>query len=219
MNNKNTGRYSNIIWDWNGTLLDDVQLCNDIINIQLVKRSLPAISLKTYREIFTFPVKEYYIKAGFDFKDESFEMIGKDFIDEYEIRKSSCLLFPNTEKVLRQIKSMEIKQFLLSAYKQDNLTKLVGEFNLTHYFESISGLDHIYADGKLELGKQLMIEIKRIDENEKTLLIGDTIHDYEVAVGIGADCFLIGAGHQDELKLRSLNIPILRNISEVLELI
>jgi phosphoglycolate phosphatase len=217
-NNKNTN-YKNIIWDWNGTLLDDVQLCNDIINIQLVKRSLPAISLKTYREIFTFPVKDYYIKAGFDFKDESFEKIGKDFIDEYEIRKTNCSLFPNTMEILSRIKLMNIKQYLLSAYKHDTLEKLIEHFNLSQYFESINGLNHIYADGKLELGKRLMQEIREHDKEGKTLLIGDTVHDYEVASEIGADCVLISTGHQDESKLRVLDIPVLSNIKEVLKLL
>lgn len=219
MNNIKITNYSNIIWDWNGTLLDDVRLCNDIINNQLIKRSLPAISLQTYRNIFTFPVKEYYIKAGFDFKNESFERIGKDFIDEYEIRKTQCSLFSQTSEVLEKIKSLKINQYILSAYHQDNLRTLIEQFNLTNYFEAITGLDHIYADGKLELGKQLMIKIKKIDGDGKTLLIGDTVHDYEVAVGIGADCFLISSGHQDESKLKALGIPVFKNIREILEFI
>jgi len=218
LKNRKITNYKNIIWDWNGTLLDDVQLCNDIINIQLVKRSLPAISLKTYREIFTFPVKDYYIKAGFNFKDESFEKIGKDFIDEYEIRKTTCNLFPGTTEVLSKIKSMNVNQYLLSAYKHDTLEVLIEHFNLSHYFESINGLDHIYADGKLELGKQLMIDIKE-HNNGKTMLIGDTVHDYEVASGIGADCLLISTGHQDKLKLKELKIPVLKSINEVIGLL
>ena len=215
---KKNSNYKNIIWDWNGTLLDDVQLCNDIINIQLTKRSLPAISLKTYREIFTFPVKDYYIKAGFDFKDESFEKIGKDFIDEYEIRKLTSNLFPGTTEVLGKIKSLNINQYLLSAYKHDTLEFLIEHFQLTQYFTSINGLDHIYADGKLELGKQLMFEIRK-HNNGQTLLIGDTIHDYEVASGIGADCVLISTGHQNELRLKELKIPVLKSINEVIGLL
>ena len=218
MKNKKITDYKNIIWDWNGTLLDDVQLCNDVINIQLVKRSLPAISLGTYREIFTFPVKDYYIKAGFDFKDESFEKIGKDFIDEYEIRKITCKLFPDTIRVLSKIKSMNIKQYLLSAYKYDTLEVLVEHFKLSGYFESINGLNHIYADGKIALGKKLMQEIRKQDENGKTLLIGDTVHDYEVASGIGADCFLISTGHQNETKLKTLNVPVLKDIKQVIKI-
>ena len=58
-------RYKHIIWDWNGTLLDDRWLCVEGINQALVKRDLPPISEDRYRKIFTFPVKEYYKKLGY----------------------------------------------------------------------------------------------------------------------------------------------------------
>ena len=54
--------YQHIIWDWNGTLLNDVKLCADIMNNLLKTRSLPTITLEKYREIFTFPVKDYILK-------------------------------------------------------------------------------------------------------------------------------------------------------------
>lgn len=113
--------YQHIIWDWNGTLLDDVQLCADIMNNLLKARLLPTITLKTYREIFTFPVKDYYIKAGHDFANELFEKIGRDFIDEYEKRKTECALYPYTAEVLEILHSLKIEQHLLSVYKQNNL--------------------------------------------------------------------------------------------------
>ena len=62
-----------IIWDWNGTLLDDVELCINSMNLLLKERNLQALTIDRYREIFTFPVKEYYQKAGFNFKTENFE--------------------------------------------------------------------------------------------------------------------------------------------------
>lgn len=44
-----------IIWDWNGTLFDDVDICVDNINWLLKKYNLPEITKEKYREIFTFP--------------------------------------------------------------------------------------------------------------------------------------------------------------------
>ena len=59
-------RYKHIIWDWNGTLLDDTWLCVEGINQALIKRNLTPISEDRYREVFTFPVRDYYKKLGFD---------------------------------------------------------------------------------------------------------------------------------------------------------
>lgn len=204
--------YQHVIWDWNGTLLDDVQLCADIMNNLLKARLLPTITLKTYREIFTFPVKDYYIKAGHDFANESFGKIGRDFIDEYEKRKTECALYPYAAEVLEILHSLKIEQHLLSAYKQNNLEDIIKHFGINEYFNSVMGLDHIYADGKIELGKQLMNEILRNGKESKVLLIGDTIHDYEVAKGLNIDCLLISSGHQNNEKLKLLNIPVINNL-------
>jgi len=152
-------QYSNIIWDWNGTLLDDVKLCFEIMNKLLISRSLPTLTLNRYKEIFTFPVKEYYIKAGHDFSKETFEKISVDFIDEYEANKSNCKLFPFSSKILNKFRSLHFRQHLLSAYKQQSLIEILKNYDISEYFTLIKGLDHIHADTKIEIGKQLMNEI------------------------------------------------------------
>jgi phosphoglycolate phosphatase len=208
-------KYQHIIWDWNGTLLNDVQLCADIMNNLLKARSLPIITLKTYREIFTFPVKDYYIKAGHNFENESFEEISVEFIAEYENRKTECTLYHFATEVLEIIHSIKIEQHLLSAYKQNNLDDIIKHFGIKEYFNSVMGLDHIYADGKIELGKQLMNEISSNGKENKVLLIGDTIHDYEVARILNTDCLLVSNGHQNSEKLKSLNITVINNLREL----
>ena len=66
-----------IIWDWNGTLLNDLRLCVKTINSLLEKRSLPVLTTSSYKEVFSFPVKDYYEKVGFDFSKEDFRNSGK----------------------------------------------------------------------------------------------------------------------------------------------
>jgi len=173
------------------------------MNNLLKRRSLPGITLERYKDIFTFPVKEYYIAAGHNFEQESFEIIGKEFMDEYESRKGDCKLFPHTKRVLNKLGELRVNQYLLSAYKQESLISLVDIYNLSSYFKIIRGLSHIYADGKIELGKKLMREISASGSSSKTLLIGDTLHDLEVAGSLGADCLLITSGHQSASKLAS----------------
>lgn len=215
ISNMNISNYKNIIWDWNGTLLNDVWLCADIMNNLLKKRSLPEITLERYRDIFTFPVEEYYLKAGHTFEEESFKVIGKEFMDEYELRKGECNLYPFSIKVLNKISDLGIHQYLLSAYKHESLNNLVAEYGLSDYFRIIRGLDHIYADGKLELGKKLIADISNNGYITKTLLIGDTVHDFEVADKLGIDCLLISSGHQSENKLQSKNIKMVNSMEEL----
>ena len=206
-------KYKHIIWDWNGTLLDDVELCLDIINGILSRRNIKTLSLADYREIFTFPVKDYYEKAGIDFNVYPFEELGIEWIEEYERKKGECKLFNGAEDVLKLLSRNGSDQSLLSAYSHEQLVEIVSGFNLDSYFAHLSGLDHIYATSKVDLGKEL---IKKLNpQNGRVLLIGDTIHDYEVSREIGADCLLIAAGHQNKKRLESCGVPVVENILDI----
>ena len=76
-------KYKHIIWDWNGTLLDDCKVCVKSFNRSLKKRNRRPISLDKYRSIFTFPVIDAYKKVGFDFKKESFSKVSNEFVEFY----------------------------------------------------------------------------------------------------------------------------------------
>lgn len=205
--------YKHVIWDWNGTLLNDVDFCCRIINRILVENNLPVLSLKKYREIFTFPVQNYYQAAGLDFTKTSFEIMGKDFIDEYESKKLSCSLFDNAIDVLSGIQKHGIGQSVLSAYLHDNLVSILEHYQLTKYFDNIIGLDNIYAGSKTHLGLSLVEKLNI--PKDQILFIGDTLHDAEVAESMGVKSILIANGHQEKNKLLINNNFVLENLSQL----
>ena len=206
-------KYKHIIWDWNGTLLNDVDYCRRIINRILVENELPKLSLEKYREIFTFPVQDYYKEAGLDFSKTSFEILGKEFIDEYESKKLTCSLHDNATNVLLSIHKAGIGQSVLSAYLHENLVNILNHYNLTQYFENIIGLDNIYAGSKTHLGLSLIDKLKL--PKHEILFIGDTLHDAEVAEAMGVNCILIANGHQVKEKLMLNNNMVLENINQL----
>jgi len=208
-------KFKHIIWDWNGTLLNDTSLSLNIINGLLKSKNIKTLSLEDYRLIFDFPVKNYYAKAGFNFDEYSFEEIGKQWMDEYEIRKGETLLFEGTKDVLDYISSLGIGQSVLSAYSLHTLIEIINKHGLTQYFKNITGLDHIYATSKLDIGREL---IKKIDVPlQNIVLIGDTIHDHEVASDLGIQCILIANGHQSRARLISSGFPVLNDIRELIQ--
>ena len=65
--------YDLVIWDWNGTLLDDTELCYRIANEMRIERGMtPMLGIEEYREFFTFPVIDYYKRMGYTFDTEPF---------------------------------------------------------------------------------------------------------------------------------------------------
>ena len=209
-----TTKYKHIIWDWNGTIFNDVHLGVEIINYLLVQRNLKSITLEDYKNIFTIPVKDYYANLGFDFSAEPFEIVGKYWMDEYERRKFECGLYAGAVNVMEKIKFQNIGQSILSAYSQHTLDEMVDHFALRKYFTHVVGLDNIYAAGKVHLGIELM---NRLGNGKgETLMIGDTVHDFEVASEIGADCVLVANGHQSKKKLMEVSENVVDSIDQII---
>lgn len=208
-------KYKHIIWDWNGTILNDLDMCINIINELLVKYKMPSVSAEKYRDVFTIPVENYYKAIGFDFERNSFAEVGKEWMDEYERRKyNDAILHPAVKILLNRIHQNGQSQSILSAYKQNTLEELVDHYNLSVYFDYLFGADDIYAVSKVEQGKMLMDKLGL--KKGESILIGDTIHDYEVAQEIGADCLLTAEGHQSYERLSSTGCKVVRSLNKLI---
>lgn len=205
---------SGIIWDWNGTLLDDTELSVQTMNQMLLKRNLQQLTTATYKEVFSFPVKDYYRKIGFDFALEPFEIPAIEYINIYNSKVDHCDLHDHSITVLNHFKNRGIRQFVLSAMEQEALNRCLELRQINQYFDHVSGLDNHYAASKLENGKQ-MISSLNLDAHQ-LLLIGDTVHDYEVASELGCKCILIANGHQSRTILESTGATV---VNEILDLI
>jgi len=110
--------YKHIIWDWNGTLLDDVQIVIDAMNTLLKRRNLPLLDANKYKNIFTFPVKDYYAKLGFDFSLEPFEKLTTEYISEFNSCKYQFRLHDKVDEILNRINNLGISQSILSASQE-----------------------------------------------------------------------------------------------------
>ncbi|WP_167614466.1 HAD family hydrolase [Maribellus sediminis] len=204
-----------VIWDWNGTLLNDLDHCIASINVLLEKRQLPLLSHNHYKEVFSFPVKDYYAAIGFDFSKEDFAIPAREFIDLYNDKVEHCSLHPAANAVLAHLQNKGNKQFVLSAMQEDMLEKTLKQQGIFDYFDAIAGLNHHYATSKIERGEQLIEQNKISKDN--AVMIGDTIHDYEVAEQLGIKCILIADGHQSARRLKSTGAPVLDNLGELLK--
>jgi phosphoglycolate phosphatase len=210
MNNNQKGI---IIWDWNGTLFDDVDICMDSMNVLLTKRSLPLITHDLYKQVFTFPVSDYYQRIGFDFNKELFDDVAVEFIDAYRNRVTRATTFPSVNAILLAFKNAGYRQFLISAMEHDFLTETLITNDIIHFFEAFSGITDHFANGKLEMANRFFRE-NRINIS-KAYFIGDTIHDFEVAESLGVKCILIANGHQSIERLKKTGAKVVNELDEL----
>ncbi len=206
-------KYKHIIWDYNGTLLNDVSLCVEVINEMLSDRHVKDISLSDYRKIFDFPVRDYYEKIGFDFEKEDFEKVGKEFIDKYNLRMNYVKLHDYAKEILFNFNNNEFSQYILSARRESDLIIEAKFFGISRVFEKIVGLDNNYAAGKTENGIKLVESINA--PKSEIVLIGDTTHDCEVAKEAGIDFIAVAHGHHGIERFSNCKAKVFNSLEEV----
>lgn len=206
-------KYSHVLWDWNGTLLDDVWLCIDIFNGMLSERGKPSINYRKYRDIFDFPVRVCYERAGFDFSLETFDCAATEFCDEYAKRVGECKLHEGAKEILDLFAESGVCQSILSATEQTQLEEMLSAFGLSAMFERVVGQSNHYANGKIQRGKKL-VDSLGISCNY-ILLIGDTTHDRFIAEEVGVDSVLVATGHHTREKLQERSARVFDNLLDI----
>ena len=211
--------YTYCIWDFNGTIFDDIGASIKAVNTLLAERGLPTLESKErYHEVFDFPIIDYYRRIGFDFDKEPYEVVAPLWVELYLENSKSSGLFEDVIPALDFFESQGVKQSVLSASELKMLTGQLKDLGIYDRFEEIMGIDNIYAEAKLALASAW----KERHAGERVMFIGDTTHDYETAKLLGADCYLVSAGHQPEYKLRTAGedamiFPSLNSLIEYLK--
>ncbi|MCE5188016.1 MAG: HAD hydrolase-like protein [Eubacteriales bacterium] len=203
-----------VIWDWNGTLLDDTVLCYCIADEMRVERGMQRMrGIEEYRANFTFPVIEYYKTMGYTFETESFEDISRQFVARYAEHFPTCSLQPCAEETLAAVLQCGARQVLLSATGQEKLNEQVAFFRLNRYFDRVIGGENNLAHGKAGYATDFLRESGV--EPARALFVGDTDHDFEIASAIGCGSALLVSGHQSREHLASLGARLIESLCEV----
>ncbi|MBP5511420.1 MAG: HAD family hydrolase [Kiritimatiellae bacterium] len=191
-------RFSVVLWDWNGTLLDDAAASLRAVNAMLERRGLSALDLPRYRDCFTFPVRGFYTDAGFRLEAEDWDALAREFHDLYA--RQEAYLFPDAASSLAELARTGIRQSILSVAEQSRIDAQVAAAGIAGVFERVAGVRDLNGVSKRETGRALLRDLQA--HPETTLLIGDTLHDAEVADDLGISCVLVARGHQSEARLR-----------------
>lgn len=184
-----------IFWDWNGTLMDDVDFTHSCLNWMLETHGYPQrYDLAAYREIFGFPIEEYYIRAGFNFAKHPYAELAERFMEHYNAGVDACPPSAHAAETLAELSRRGWRQSVLSASRRDYLIEQVAARGLQGYFTELLGLADIYGVSKVQVGKQWLAQSGIAPA--ACVMVGDTQHDAEVAKALGTKCVLYTGGHQ-----------------------
>ncbi len=195
--------YDHVIWDWNGTLLDDVALCIDVVSKLLVQHDLPVPSVQQYREIFGFPIADYYARLGFDLSAHSFEDLAHIYIADYASRAHTAPLHDGAADLLAILQGDGKQQSILSASSEAHIHNVIPKHGIDHYFDHMFGIGDHMARSKRARGLELIAASGT--DPARTIMVGDTDHDFEVGQAMGVDVLLVAHGHQSYQRLRAVH--------------
>ena len=206
-------KIKHIIFDWNGTLIDDSWVFVEVLNKILIKQKLKKINVDTYRDLFTFPIKTFYHKLGVDLSEKNYIKIEKQFLYEYNMKKYNAKLHNNILFILSDLNKKNISLSILSASHKNILIEQAAYYKIGSYFKHIVGVNNYNANGKINKGKELLKKIN--SKCDEILLIGDTDYDFIVASKMNIDCVLVSNGHQSLNQLNKTGATILNNLNEL----
>lgn len=198
---------SHVVWDWNGTLLDDLDVCVEIVSAVAERHVGKKLTREAYLAGFRFPVREWYRDMGFDFERVSFEELSVDFVASYVARAPGLALFEGVRELLQELQESGIRCSILTAAHQSVVDQMLAHFGIRDFFHEVYGLGDHHATSKVQRGRQLLAQLGL--PREELVLVGDTDHDLEVARDLGIDAVLLEGGHQCGTRLRQLHHAVL----------
>ena len=193
-----------VLWDWNGTLLDDTQAAVDTLNLMLGRRGLKPIDIGFYRDRFAFPVRPFYAAIGVRLECEDWDALAREYHATYAAQPKG--LNPEALAALEAVKAAGVGQSIISALRQDLLKRATADLGVSPFMDFIYGTDNLDGASKLDRARELLDRVFSTVASggrspSDVVLIGDALHDKEVADRLGIRCVLCGQGSHAARRL------------------
>lgn len=205
---------THVIWDWNGTLVDDHDIVIESVNAVMTAFDGPPVTSETYLDRYHRPVHRFYeYLLGMDITDDHWRRIDSIFNDHYHSRLHAVPLAPGAEQALESVANLGHTQSLLSMWRHDLVTREAGRHGIAGWFQRIEGNRTRSGDPK-SVSLKLHLEALGLNPSD-VAMIGDTLDDFDAAAAIGGHIILV-TGSQSPGKLRATGAPVVDSLPEAI---
>ena len=202
---------THLVWDWNGTLLDDLALVVAATNASLAFAGGPSITAEEHRRDFRRPVEAYYSGVlGRPLRADEFVGLDRTFHEAYDAGFASIALADGAVEALR---GWSGTQSLLSMWFHDQLVPAVDRHGLPGYFQRVDGLRAAVGGGHKAPHLAAHLAAMGVDGAD-CVMIGDSVDDALAAASVGARCVLYSGGFTDAARLAEVGVPVVGSLTE-----
>lgn len=209
-------KYTHIIWDWNGTLLNDLSASLKSVNDMLDLRGMPHIDADFYKECIGVPIRKFYDRV-FDMEKEDYSVIIKQYNEGYLMHLEDCGLTEGSREAIDFFASCGMHQAVVSSSNNDQLCANIKKYGLEECFDAVLGSADFYAGSKIDRAKDYLE--KTDGKSGRILVVGDLEHDADMAKELGADCVLLTSGHEHFSRLKRANVPLIDDLFALIEFV
>lgn len=209
-----------VVWDWNGTLFDDLHIVVDAVNTSLALFGEGPIDAATYRDHYRRPVLLFYESLlGRSVDETMWRTIDEKFHHAYHASLDRAGLAPDAVQAVDAVLRAGGTQSILSMWWHDQLVPAVQTFGLEERMIAVDG--HRGAPGETKAQhlahhvEQLRLLHPRLSD-AKLVTIGDITDDAAAAAAVGVDCVLYDSGSQPRSVLEGESVPVADSLLEAI---
>ena len=209
------GDVRHVVWDWNGTLVDDHVAVVAAINDALASLHLGSIDSDIFRTHYTRPVQRFYEQvAGRPIAPGEWQTLDEAYHHSYSARVERLELASDAREALTATEAAGLTQSLLSMWRHQDLVALVERLGIGPFFLRVDGLRVPGGGGKTE---HLEAHLAALEvEASAALLVGDTLDDLAAARAVGARCVLYDGGSHHRSALEATGVPVVDTLTAAL---
>ncbi len=201
-----------IVFDWNGTLLSDVEAAVFGANARMKYLNKPEITSKQYREAFEIPAVNTYINLGIDPKllQTHHTELSKAFHDAYETRALKAKTRRGTREVLRYLDSRKIDKLIFSNHTVKGINIQLSRLKITNFFNTILANEDIFtshSSGKKHL-LETYLKKQKYMPNE-VMIVGDSPEEVNIGKELGLKTVAITGGFCTTSRLKDSKPDVL----------
>ncbi|MGW7361073.1 HAD family hydrolase [Streptomyces sp. NPDC054802] len=212
------GTQAHLVWDWNGTLLDDISAVIAATNAAFAEIGLEPITLERYRELYCVPVPRFYERLmGRLPSDAEWTVMDETFHRHYVEHRTGCGLTEGVEKLLHEWQRAGRSQSLLSMYGHDQLVPVVRDYGIERRFIRVDGRTGPSGGTKALHMERHLGALATTVVPERTVVIGDAVDDALAAAHVGARAVLFTGGSHSRSSLESVGVPVVDTLAEAVE--
>ncbi|HWU10975.1 MAG TPA: HAD hydrolase-like protein [Streptomyces sp.] len=209
---------THLVWDWNGTLLDDIHAVLGASNAAFAAVDLAPLTLEQYREMYCVPIPKFYERLmGRMPTPAEWERMDGLFHRYYTEQRVACGLTEGAEELLVRWRLGGRSQSLLSMYGHEHLAPVVRSYGIERHFVRVDGRTGPSGGSKAQ-HMERHFEVLGSIAPESAVVIGDAVDDAVAAAHVGARAVLYTGGSHSRSSLEAAGVPVVDTLAEAVAL-